>query len=128
MRVLVCGSRTFEDEFVVDAALTGVCMESDSYAFDNFVIVEGGARGADHLAATWAAANPGVRVEEYPADWAKHGKAAGPIRNELMLANAQPIDLVLAFVDKPLVESKGTYDMVRRAKRCHIPTYVVQRV
>jgi hypothetical protein len=42
-----------------------------------------------------------------PADWANHGKAAGPIRNRKML-DLKP-DLVLAF-HADLTNSKGTKD------------------
>jgi hypothetical protein len=51
-----------------------------------------------------------VRRSIYPADWTRHGKAAGPKRNQLMLDKEKP-DLVIAFPG-----GKGTADMVARAK------------
>lgn len=58
----------------------------------------------------------GFEVAACPADWKKHGKAAGPIRNQSMLTEHKP-DLVIAF---PLGESKGTRDMIRKAKAAGI--------
>lgn len=88
------------------------------------VVVHGGATGADAIANAWAfaqrAAGREVYVECYPAEWAKYGKAAGPIRNQKMLMETSP-DLVLAFPG-----GKGTADMVARAKCCEIPVRQVQ--
>lgn len=92
-------------------------------------VIEGGARGADSAAAdalcAAETAHPtGATVATYPADWKHHGKGAGPIRNQRMLDEGKP-DIVYAFVNKPMAESRGTADMVRRAREAGIPTYVV---
>jgi hypothetical protein len=50
-----------------------------------------------------------------PADWQKHGTAAGPIRNKQMIVSGKP-DLVLAFPG-----GRGTADMSRRAEKHGIP-------
>lgn len=118
MKVLVCGSRDWSDQTALWSVLSGfiepgVC-----------VLIEGEAPGADSMARDWAL-NEEQPIEQYPADWEKHGKAAGPIRNQQMLDEGKP-ELVLAFVNKPLAESRGTADMVRRAKAAGIPTYVVE--
>jgi len=55
-----------------------------------------------------------IACETYPADWDKHGKAAGPIRNQEMLD--QHPDFVLAFPG-----GNGTADMVARARRAGVP-------
>lgn len=52
----------------------------------------------------------GFWVEDFPADWERNGRAAGPIRNRQML-DGKP-DLVIAFPG-----GKGTADMVAEAKR-----------
>ena len=44
------------------------------------------------------------------ADWAKHGRKAGPIRNQRMIDEGRP-DLVVAFPG-----GTGTADMVERAR------------
>jgi hypothetical protein len=128
MRVLVCGSRTLEDEWAIHRVLDGI-FDYEHSANDRLVVIEGGGRGADAHAASWVAGfgpeYPTVAHEQYPADWTLHGKGAGPIRNELMLRDGKP-DVVWAFVDKPLQHSKGTADMVRRARNAQVPTYVVE--
>ena len=58
-------------------------------------IIQGGARGADAAAAEFAAQS-GCYGEEFAAEWEKHGRAAGPIRNQRMLDDGRP-DLVVAF-------------------------------
>lgn len=37
----------------------------------------------------------------------------------------QEPDLVLAFADKPLTQSKGTFDMVKRARKAGVPTFII---
>lgn len=72
-------------------------------------VVDGAASGADTLAHDWAKAK-GIRTERHKADWRLHGRAAGPIRNGVMLREAKP-DLVIAFPG-----SDGTADMIRQAR------------
>lgn len=108
-RVLVCGGRDFADRRDLFATLDDLT-EVDSFA----VIIHGGARGADSLAGEWADLR-GVQADCYPADWKKHGRAAGPLRNQLMLDEGKP-DVVVAFAG-----GRGTADMIARAKKAGIP-------
>ena len=110
MRVLVCGGRDFADRDTVFRALNAL---AEKYGRLN--VIQGGARGADRLALDWALQAPSVQLSNYPADWQRHGKAAGAIRNQQMLDEGKP-DLVLAFPG-----GRGTADMVRRAKAAGIP-------
>lgn len=126
MRVLACGSRTFQDAPVVNAVLNGFLWEYQD-PDDPFTIIEGGAKGADSLAGSWADNALNVARLTYPADWSGIGKAAGPIRNQQMLDEGNPA-FCLAFIDKPLPESRGTADMVARCKARAIPTLVIARV
>ena len=103
MRVLVCGGRDYADYAYVEENLNDLPLGNSS------VIIHGGAQGADRLAERWAFAH-GVDSERFSADWEKHGKAAGPIRNQRMIDEGQP-DLVVAFPG-----GKGTADMIRRAR------------
>jgi hypothetical protein len=102
MRVLVCGSRNWQDLETIFRGLRDLGPIE--------VVIEGEAPGADRLAAQ-AAHRLGITVLRFPADWDRYGKAAGPIRNQQMLDEGRP-DLVLAY---PLPDSRGTWDMVRRA-------------
>lgn len=118
MKILVCGGRNFDDRALMGEALVRVALEIDSEP----VIVHGGATGADSHAGL-EATRCGWWAWRCPADWRKHGKAAGPIRNQQMLDEAKP-DWVLAF---PTEKSKGTWDMVSRAEKAGVPVWVARR-
>ena len=112
MRVLVCGSRHWTDPAPVRAALASLPADT--------VIVHGAAPGADTLAATLATAR-GLVVEAHPADWARDGRRAGPLRNQAMLATG--IDRVVAF--RLSGASPGTDHMVRLAQAAGVPVDVI---
>ena len=76
-RVLVAGSRTFNNYFIVYKQLK-------RYLDNDTIIINGGADGADQLAAAYAECNHHV-YEAYPAEWSKYGKSAGSIRNREMV-------------------------------------------
>ncbi len=103
MRVLVCGGRDYADEAAVFAVLDLLHAERPIS-----VLIHGAARGADTLAASWARRR-GIQGQAFPANWRKHGKAAGPVRNAQMLEEGQPV-LVVAFPG-----GRGTADMVAQA-------------
>lgn len=100
MRVIVCGGRAYDDAMRVRDTLDALGIMD---------LATGGADGADELAGQWAILHS-VPLQIYRADWAKHGRAAGPIRNQQMLDEFKP-DAVVAFPG-----GRGTADMVRRAK------------
>lgn len=110
MRILVCGSRDWTDSNTIYQKL--------SRYPDNTIIIHGAARGADRLAGA-AAKCLGMPVVEFPADWDRYGRAAGPIRNQQMLDEGKP-DLVIACSDD-LENSKGTKDMVTRSLKAKLP-------
>jgi hypothetical protein len=64
----------------------------------------------------------GVEFTRVPASWRLHGKAAGPIRNQLMLDLHPDIELVVAF---PLEGSVGTWHMCRIAEKQGFPVMIV---
>ncbi len=121
MRVLVCGSREWTDDWIIDQVLTGI--DGNQPVFTETVIIEGGARGADTIAGQWRLGEYDVHHITYRAEWHRYGGSAGPIRNQQMLDEGGP-DVVIAFSDD-IKSSKGTADMVRRAKKAGVPTYVV---
>lgn len=108
MKVLVCGGRDFNNSRFLFQELDKIHMEDRITT-----IIHGGALGADYMAGKWAE-KTNIQQEVYAADWKKHGPAAGPIRNQLMLNNSQP-DIVVAFPG-----GKGTADMVKRAQKANI--------
>ena len=116
-RVLVCGSRDFNDRGLVDAKLDEVRERLGGVPMR---VISGAARGADRLGADSAARN-GVPCDEYPADWNRYGKSAGYRRNEQMLTEGKP-HLVVAF---PQGESRGTRMMMQIASQ---PRVAVEEV
>jgi hypothetical protein len=90
-RVLVTGSRDWADYAAVMAVLDAVAAEHPE-----LVVVHGHCpTGADRYADVWAQM-AGLRPERHPADWARHGKAAGFRRNAEMVGLGA--DVCLAFI------------------------------
>lgn len=113
MKVLVCGSRDWEDWVAIEARLTALPAEHEEVT-----ILHGGARGADRCAGAVADLF-GFAVRAFPADWEQHGKRAGILRN-LQMLDEQP-DLVIAFQRN---ESRGTQHTIDEARRRGIPVEV----
>ena len=119
-RVLVCGGRNYNDKQrsfrILDKAL-----EAATLAERPFVLIHGGAKGADSLAGLWASMRKdSVEERVYPADWSTHGRGAGPIRNQKMLTNESP-HVIIAFEG-----GKGTAHMVSIGKKAGVPVYEVK--
>lgn len=72
--------------------------------------VSGGAKGADTLAEIYAKEKD-IPITVYRPDWNKFGSKAGPERNTHIVNGS---DYVVAFPSK---HSRGTRDMIRKAKR-----------
>ena len=122
--ILVCGGRDYSNKERVYEVLDNLVYEAIDEGNDPkyTTIIQGGARGADRLAKDYAVnwGCGGLVSKTYFADWGKHGKAAGPIRNQQMLDEGKP-DIVVAFPG-----GVGTADMVRRAKKADIRVIEVQ--
>lgn len=116
-RVLVCGDRNWANRTVTFNTLTRI---HEKYGID--VLIHGACRGADMKAEVWAKAFE-VPYYGFPARFktGEAGPGEGPIRNQRMLDEARPT-MVVAFHDD-LAASKGTADMVRRAKEAGVPVY-----
>lgn len=87
---------------------------------NRFTIIQGGASGADLLAKEWGMKKLGVVVDTYYADWTRHKKRAGPIRNEEMLRESRP-NAIVAFPG-----GRGTAHMVKIAKKAGVPVLEVK--
>ncbi len=111
MRVLVCGGRDYNDVQHVYRELDGLHAMA---RHDCMIVIQGGATGADKLARQWCMDRT-VEYLNFPADWEKYGRAAGPIRNEKMILVGAP-DMVLAFPG-----GRGTADMVSKADAAGVP-------
>lgn len=108
MRLLVCGSRKWTDRQMVFDAL-----DTWHSTLGISVVIEGCAKGADTFAEEWALERR-IPNMHFPADWAGHGKSAGPRRNSRMLVDGEP-EMVIAFHDS--LYGSGTGDMVKKAEK-----------
>jgi len=115
MKVLVCGDRNYSDYDAVYAELSKLPADTE--------IIEGGAPGADFLAGV-AAVKLGFKLTVVKARWDVLGRAAGPIRNSMML-DMKP-DRVLAFHDD-IQASRGTKDTILKAKQLGIQVRLVEK-
>lgn len=103
MRTIIAGGRDIHDQFFVNSAM-------EKINWTPTVILCGEASGVDMSGASWAFENE-IPVEKYPANWSKHGRAAGPIRNAQMAKKADA--LVLIWDGK----SRGSQSMLNLARK-----------
>lgn len=119
-KVLVTGDRGWDD-------IPRVVEELKGYR-PGTILIHGKCRGADVICAAVAEAL-GFEVRGYAADWTKHPRAAGPIRNQQMVDQEHtvdsPIDICIAFHNS-IQDSRGTADMLDRAVRAGIPWKLVR--
>lgn len=111
MKLLVCGGRDYRDVDAVYAALDRAHAKRPI-----MLVIHGGATGADTLAGAWARLNE-VPCLAVPAEWKKHGKRAGPLRNMRMLEEWKP-DGVAAFPG-----GSGTADMIAQARNAGVKVW-----
>ena len=109
MKVAVVGSRDFPHLAAVRRFV--LSLEKGT------VIVSGGARGVDREAEL-TAYEAGLAVHILWADWKTHGRRAGLLRNEEIVAYA---DSVVAFWDG---KSTGTMHTISLAKKAGKPSEV----
>jgi hypothetical protein len=100
--IAIVGSRDYPD---LEAVRTFV-RALPKYA----TVISGGARGVDSVAED-EAKKCGLSLIIHRADWDKHGKAAGVIRNKLIVEDC---DELMAFWDGT---SRGTKNSVDLAKK-----------
>ena len=119
------GDRNWSDRYLVSAVLYGFKEISNNVWGETLTVIEGGARGADEAARDWVTSRKldgdSVKLITVEAEWDKHGKAAGPIRNMKMLDEYDP-SVVLAF-HNDLERSKGTRHCVSEAKKRGVLVY-----
>lgn len=117
-RVLVCGGRDYDNRErlfrVLDQALQAATLAGKS-----FTLIHGGCRGADTLAHVWATERQitiqGGDIRVYEADWERYKKAAGPIRNKLMLTSEHP-HVIIACKG-----GNGTAHMMKIGREAGVP-------
>lgn len=113
MKVIIAGSRTASYASIIEA------VRSSGIEGDISEVVCGMAKGADLHGKTYAEGQ-GLPVKEFPANWAKHGRAAGPIRNRQM---AEYADALIAVWHN---NSPGTKNMIDEAKARGLQVFVAE--
>ncbi|NUP15463.1 MAG: DUF2493 domain-containing protein [Streptomyces sp.] len=119
-RVLVTGSRDWEDRAAIDDFLTSLAAANVFHNRTTVVVHGACPTGADAIADDWAryhaARSPLVEFERHPANWSLNGKRAGFIRNARMVNLGA--DLCLAFIRNG---SRGASHTAALAEQAGIP-------
>lgn len=112
MRCIIAGGRDIANVSVIFGAIA-----TSGFAHEITEVVSASVPGVDEIGFMWARQMADVPVKEFPADWKKHGKAAGPIRNQQMAEYADA--LILVWDGK----SKGSANMLMHAKNHGLRIY-----
>jgi len=115
MKIVICGDRNWNDEEKIFNRMSQLNKDND-------LIITGGCRGADNIAEN-VCNKLGFKSIVFPADWEKHGRSAGPLRNRQML-NEKP-DLVIAFHSN-IETSRGTKDCITAAAQKGITIEIIK--
>ena len=94
MKIIIAGSRDYTDYDVL-------CNEIQNSGFIIDEIVSGCAKGVDRMGERYSFHN-NIKLKQFPAEWDRYGRAAGPIRNKQM---AEYADALIAIMRS---KSKGT--------------------
>ena len=114
MKVIIAGGRDFNQY----SEMVTRCKHYFKNT-DNVEIVSGNAKGADFLGERFAKENE-YSLKLFPADWNKHGKPAGILRNIDM---ADYADALIAFWDG---KSRGTKHMIDIAEQQGLETRIIK--
>lgn len=110
MKTIIAGSRDYHN---YDTLLEAIAESNWQIS----QVVSGGAKGVDRLGEEYATVM-NLPLHIYEADWERHGRAAGPLRNAKMAENA---DALIALWDG---KSRGTKNMIETAKKRGLIVYV----
>ena len=117
MKVIVAGGRKLS---VTDSAVAVViALLREVHATE---VVSGGAPGGDQIGEI-AGRRLDLPVKVFEADWRKHGRSAGPIRNQEMATYASPNGACVLLPGKD-----GTDDMERKARDHGLAIFKVELV
>lgn len=120
VRLVVAGSRTFVDRDVIRWGLAQSYRACVAKGASSVTLVSGEAPGADRLARyEWEQA--GLPVQKEFADWDRHGKSAGFLRNTRMVGMSDVVGVV-AFMRG---FTPGTADTIYKALERGIPVWLL---
>ena len=109
-RVIVTGSRCFNDFGFLKQELDKLFNENEEFVGKEIKIISGVALGTDALAIDYADKHKLTKIL-FPANWKRYPLVAGFLRNEDMLSVATHL---VAFWDG---KSKGTESSINQARR-----------
>jgi len=115
VHTIIAGSRSITSFLLVREVIL-------ASGFDITEVISGDAPGVDWCGAYYGYLN-NIPVKHFPAQWKYHGKAAGPIRNQVM-ADYAKITGNGALIAIHNGNSKGTRDMISKAKRANLERYI----
>lgn len=116
-KLIIAGSRHFVDEYKAVEVINFLMKQDHIPDESQLEIVCGEARGADTVGRNIAEHN-NIPIASFPADWEKHGRGAGYIRNSAM---ANYADGAVIFWDGSSKGSKHMRDlMIKIGKFCHV--------
>lgn len=110
MKVIIAGGRDYHNYDTLLEAIAESQLQIST-------VISGGAKGVDALGEQYAE-SMNMQLDVYHADWERHGRAAGPIRNRKMAENAEAL---IAIWDG---KSKGTKNMIETAEKLGLIVYV----
>lgn len=154
MKVIICGSRTFEDyEFLKEQCLKILSEKQYQLVFSkkDVEVVSGNAKGVDLLGERLAKEED-FQVKVFPADWKNmnpkcpdnwesqdflvrlgnnamgdYNKQAGYIRNQEMANYVFREDsIIIVFDNEQGIKATGTRDMIKRGKKLGVEIYHIK--
>lgn len=117
MKVIIAGARDARIDWATP--LVARAMKESGWADKVTQVVSGHAPGIDEVGERYATYRA-ITIKRFPAGWAAHGRAAGPIRNKLMAEYAD------ALVALPMGRSPGTRNMIATMRALGKPVYVLE--
>ena len=112
-RVGVVGSRRFPRPEVVEGFVRSLPVG---------VVVVSGAGGVVDLTAAVSGRSSGLSVEEFPAEWSRFGRSAGPLRNRALVRSG--LSVLVVFLSDPSSPSPGSASSIREALAAGVPVFV----
>jgi hypothetical protein len=112
-KLIIAGSRDATEQEVREA------LAQIRIAYVSEVVSGACPTGADFWGEMWAREN-GIPVKRFPADWRRHGRAAGPIRNRDMADYGEALAAIWNGI------STGTKGMIREMEQRKKPVLVIR--
>lgn len=118
MIIGIVGSRYYAD-YSKFKRIINKYMSSNNIDMKDLTICSGGAKGIDTMAERYAKEYNLPTIVHLP-EWDKYGRAAGPLRNTLIINDS---DRLVAFLHS---NSVGTKDSINKARKKGIDVFIVK--